>query len=62
MILFKRHHPPRFPRWLLRRMRNYQEDYLITGDLEEMFHAIRSKKGDVFERFRFWIQVFGCFS
>jgi len=56
----KSHRPPRFMRWLLRRMRSYQEDYLIIGDLEETFHSILLEKGYWFASVWFWGQTFNC--
>lgn len=61
MTFNKRHRPPRFPRWLLHRMKNYHEDYLIVGDFEETFYHIASLKGNGRADLWFWIQTVTCF-
>lgn len=56
----KKHQPPRIPDWLLRRMRGYRDDYLIMGDLSEVFQEIYSFRSCRFARCWFWIQTIGC--
>jgi len=41
-------------------MRNYQEDYLIAGDIEEAFHAVVSEKGIRFAQIWYWMQTSIC--
>jgi len=60
MIIRKRHRPPRFPKWLLHKLEDYQENYLIAGDLEEALYAVASERGYRFAVLWFWIQVFYC--
>jgi len=52
--------PPLFPRWLLRQMRIYQENYLIAGDIEEVFHYYVSEKGYSAASLWFWGQALYC--
>jgi putative ABC transport system permease protein len=54
------HRPPRFPKWFLERMSEYQEAYLITGDLEEAFHFVAMEKGSLFALIWYWVQVIVC--
>ena len=54
------HRPPRIPKWFLERMSEYQEAYLITGDLEEAFHFVATEKGSLFALVWYWVQVIVC--
>ena len=57
----KQKRPPWLLRLILYKMRNYQENYLIAGDIEETFHKIVSDKGHGFAYIWFCIQVIFCF-
>jgi len=56
----KHQRPARLAQWLLRMMREFQEMYLIAGDLEEAFHQIISERGVTFARIWLWGQIFAC--
>jgi putative ABC transport system permease protein len=40
----KTHKPPKFARWLFKRMSKYQENYAIVGDVEEVFLTIAKEE------------------
>jgi putative ABC transport system permease protein len=48
----KAHRPQRFTRWILSRMRRYNEEFLWAGDIEEEFKERATKKG--IRRARCW--------
>jgi len=48
--------PPVPAKWLLCRLRNYQDNYRIVGDLEEMFYEIYEREGSFKASFWYWYQ------
>lgn len=60
MTTQKRHSSPWFPKWLLHKLADFQENYLIAGDMEEALHGVASERGYRFAVLWFWIQVIFC--
>jgi len=50
-------HPPRLARWLLRRLTRYQENYSITGDVEEVFFLFYKEDGYLKAALWYWHQT-----
>lgn len=48
--------PPRLARWLLRRLTRYQDNYSITGDVEEVFHLFLKEDGYLKAALWYWYQ------
>ena len=48
--------PPRVATWLFKRMRQYQEHYSISGDVEEVYSYIFVKKGYTKAALWYWYQ------
>ncbi|MCP4723494.1 MAG: hypothetical protein GY863_00585, partial [bacterium] len=48
--------PPRFAKWLLYRMKSYQEEHSIAGDVEEVFCQICREKGHLRAYLWYWYQ------
>lgn len=48
--------PPRLARWLLKRLTRYQENYSITGDVEEVFHLFYKEDGYLKAALWYWYQ------
>jgi len=49
--------PPRLAAWLLNRMSRYEDEFLITGDIEEEFREIAREKGMFQAKFWYWNQA-----
>ena len=54
------HKPPRLPRWLLGRLKRYQEYYFISGDVVEAFDEMTQEWGYFIAYFWFWYQTVCC--
>jgi putative ABC transport system permease protein len=48
--------PPQFARWLFKRMSNYQENYAIVGDVEEVYSTIHREEGYLKASIWYWHQ------
>ncbi|MFC1556248.1 ABC transporter permease [candidate division KSB1 bacterium] len=48
--------PPRLARWLLKRMADYQKDYSITGDIDEVFYQIAEDYSYLYAWCWYWYQ------
>jgi putative ABC transport system permease protein len=56
----KKIRPPRSSRWLLRRLKTFQRNYFILGDLEEAFHEMVFERGYFIACIWFWFQTICC--
>jgi len=54
----KKHKTPEIGEWLLKRMAVEEDSLSITGDMEEIYTEIISRKGILKAYFWFWFQVF----
>lgn len=52
--------PPRLARWLLHRMAEYQEQYLMVGDLDEIFCSFLCRRSRIYSVIWYWRQVLSC--
>lgn len=48
---------PRIAKLILQRLKNYQKDYAITGDIEEFYYDRIKEKGDLKAKAWLWLQL-----
>jgi len=56
----KQKRPPYLCRLILRQLSEYQQNYSICGDMEEMYHEISSEKNLLIASIWFWFQTILC--
>ena len=61
-MLKKQKRPPYLCRLILSLLSEYQQNYSICGDLEEMYHEIVADKNTLFASLWFWYQTILCLS
>jgi len=61
-LIHKPKRPPYLCRLILSQLSEYQNNYSICGDLEEMYHEITSEKSRLFASLWFWFQTLLCLS
>ena len=51
------HHPPKIPRWAVRRILPQTDKLFLGGDFDEIYNSIYSDKGQVRANFWYWHQL-----
>ena len=55
-MIKKSKRPPTLAKWLITRMTDYQEQFAIVGDVEEVFYILHEEKGRIIARLWYWYQ------